>query len=158
MSKYDRHDKFDKHDMNDRYGKHEKYDKPYKPNQKYKHQKNCYYAVDEESKGDEVVFIAIKEDGPLPIDSTSCTIEEKTLTAKVEEKDEWVIDSGCSHHMTGDKSKFVNMERYDCGIVRFGDDKACVIHGRGSISFDGKHNIDDVLYVEGLKHNILSFG
>lgn len=99
MSKYDRHDKFDKPDRNDRYEKHEKYDKPYKPNRNYKHQKNCHYVVDEgvideESKGDEVVFIVIKEDGPIPVDSTSCTIEEKALAAKVEEKDEWVIDSG----------------------------------------------------------------
>lgn len=60
--------------------------------------------------------------------------------------------------MTGGKRKFVSIERYDGRIVRFGDDKACVIHGEGSISFNGKHNIDDVLYVEGLKHNILSTG
>lgn len=50
------------------------------------------------------------------------------------------------------------MEMYDGGIVRFGDDKACVICGRGSIYFDGKNNTDDVLYVEGLKHNLLSVG
>lgn len=93
------------------------------------------------------LFIAIKGDGLVPIDCISYTIEEKALAAKVEEKDEWVIDNSCSYHMIGDKSKFVNMERYDCGIVRFGDDKAYVIHGRGSISFDGKHNTDYVLYV-----------
>lgn len=104
------------------------------------------------------MFIAIKEDRHATIDSTSCTTEEKALATKVEEKDEWVIDSDCSHHMTSDKRKFVSMERYDVGIVRFGDDKASVIHGRGSISFDGKHNTDDVLHVQGLKHNILSFG
>lgn len=60
--------------------------------------------------------------------------------------------------MIGDKRKIVSMEKYDGGIVRFGDDKACVICGRGSISFDGKHNTNDVLYVEGLKHNHLSVG
>ncbi|GLJ31051.1 hypothetical protein SUGI_0621380 [Cryptomeria japonica] len=103
--------------------------------------------TDEESEGDKV-FISIKEDGHVPIDSTSYSIEEKALVAKVEEKSVWVIDSGCSHHMTGDKRKLVSMEKYDDGIVRFGDDKANVIRGRGSISFDGKHNIDDVLYAE----------
>lgn len=104
------------------------------------------------------MFIAIKEDRPVPIYSTSCSIEEKSLVAKVEENDEWVIDNGCSHHMTSDKSIFLSMERYDGGKVRFGDDKVFVIHGRGSICFDGKDNNDDVLYVEGLKHNILSVG
>ncbi|GLJ34507.1 hypothetical protein SUGI_0694040 [Cryptomeria japonica] len=107
---------------------------------------------------DEIVFIAIKEDNLVSTDSTRCIAEEKSLVAKIEEKDEWAIDNNCSHHMTGDKSIFVNIEKYNDGIVRFGDDKACVIHGRGSISFDGKHNTDDVLYVEGLKHNFLSVG
>lgn len=95
---------------------------------------------------------------PIPIDSTSCFVKEKALAAKVEEKGEWVIDNGCSHHMTSDKRKFVSMERYDGGIVISGDDRASVICGRGSISFDGKNNIDNALYVEGLKHNLLSLG
>lgn len=58
--------------------------------------------------------------------------------------------------MIGDKSKFVNFEKCDGGLVRFGDNKACIICSRGSISLHGKHNTDDVLYVEGLKHNLLS--
>jgi hypothetical protein len=82
---------------------------------------------------------------------------EKSLATQIEENDEWVINSGCSQHMTSDKSNFVSMEKYEGG-VRFGDDKASIIHGRGSIALDGKHNIDDVLYVEGLTHNILSVG
>jgi hypothetical protein len=67
-----------------------------------------------------------------------------------------VIDSGCSHHMTSDKSNFLSMERYEDGVVVFGDNKASIIHGRGSISLDCKEKIDYVLYVEGLKHNLLS--
>lgn len=76
---------------------------------------------DESDKGnsrDEFVFISIKEDDPITIDSTSFTNKKKALVAKVEEKDEWVIDSGCSHHMTGDKSKFVSVEWYDGGITK----------------------------------------
>lgn len=80
------------------------------------------------------------------------------MAGKVEDKDEWIIDSGCSHHMTGDKSKFLTFQDYNGGLVRFGDDKACLIKGKGTISFDGKHNTDNVYYVEGLKHNIFSVG
>ncbi|GLJ24591.1 hypothetical protein SUGI_0469960 [Cryptomeria japonica] len=55
--------------------------------------------------GKEWVFYALKEDEPKP----AIKNEEKAMAAKVEDKDEWVIDSGCSHHMTGDKGKFVSL-------------------------------------------------
>lgn len=104
------------------------------------------------------MFIAIKEDDPIPIDSTSCLNVERALAVQLEEKDEWVIHIGFSHHMIGDKSKFMSLEKYEGVVVKFGDDKAGIIRGRGSISLDGKHNTNDVLYVEGLNHNILSVG
>lgn len=48
---------------------------------------------------------------------------------------------------------------YDCGgQVKFGNNKACMIKGRGIISLDGKHKTGNVYYVEGIKHNILSGG
>lgn len=94
----------------------------------------------------------------MPTDSTTCINEDKDLATKVVEKNEWAIDNGFSHNTTSDKSKSVSMEKYDGGVVRFGDDKVGIIHGGGSISLDGKHNIDDVLYVEGLNHNLLSVG
>lgn len=42
--------------------------------------------------------------------------------------------------------------------LRFGDDKACLIKRKGTISLDGKHNTNNIYYVEGLKHNLLSDG
>jgi hypothetical protein len=115
--------------------------------------------TDEESdKDDEWVLIAIKEDDPKPVDSTISMNVEKSLAAEIEEKYEWVIETSFSHHMIGDKSKFVSMEKYEGGVVIFGDDKVGIIHGIGSISLDGKHNTNDVLYVKGFKHNLLSVG
>lgn len=32
------------------------------------------------------------------------------MEAKFEDKDEWVIYSGCSHHMTGDKGNFLFLQ------------------------------------------------
>lgn len=84
--------------------------------------------------------------------------EEKALAANIEDKDEWVIDSGCSHHMTRDQGKFLSLQEFDGGLVRFGDDKACMIKGKGTISLDGKNNTNNVYYVEGLSHNLLSVG
>jgi len=104
------------------------------------------------------VFIAIKEEDSILSESVNHKVVEKALAAQVEEKDDWVIDSGCSHHMTGDKDKFLDLERYEGGMVKFGDNSAGRIRGRGTISFDGKSKTGNVLYVEGLKHNLLSVG
>lgn len=60
--------------------------------------------------------------------------------------------------MTCDRRKFLSLQEFDGGFVRFGDNKACRIKGKGTISLDGKTNIDNVYYVKGIKHNILSVG
>ena len=39
----------------------------------------------------------------------------------------WVLDSGCSHHMTGCKSKFKTLENFDGGFLRFGDNSGAYI-------------------------------
>lgn len=100
MSRYDRHEKFDTHDRFDKkdiYEKNDKNDNPYKPYHKYKNQKRCYNAInegviDEESDngnlGDEFVFIAIKEDDMIPVNTTRCIVEEKALATNIEERDE----------------------------------------------------------------------
>lgn len=33
----------------------------------------------------------------------------------------WILDSGCSGHMTGDKNKFFELQEYDGGSVKFGN-------------------------------------
>lgn len=150
-----------------------------KPNPRYqnKHKykknrdKSCYI-VDEEGvtdsndeptqdyasgswNGREFVLLAIKEDD-LALEEN--ILEEHALATKIEDKDEWVIDSGCSHHTARDKRKFLSLQEFDGGLVRFEDDKACMIKGKGTISLYGKHNTDNVYYVEGLRNNLLSVG
>lgn len=48
----------------------------------------------------EIVFVAVKEG----------LSNNKALVSHIDSSDEWVIDSGCSHHMTGDKNKFISLE------------------------------------------------
>ncbi|GKF05333.1 hypothetical protein Tco_0036001 [Tanacetum coccineum] len=43
----------------------------------------------------------------------------------------WVIDSGCSKHMTGDRSLLRNFVEKFMGIVRFGNDNFAAITGYG---------------------------
>ena len=74
----------------------------------------------------------------------------------VNKNDKWIIDSGCSHHMTGDKSKFITFTQYDGNSVRFGNDAPCLIKGEGSIKLIEKISYDNIYYVEGLNYNLLS--
>ena len=84
--------------------------------------------------------------------------EERELILQVEKKYNWIIDNGCSHHMTSDMNKFVKFKNYGGGIVRFGNNATCHITGIGSFTLDSKTNTDDVYFVDGLKHNMLSVG
>ena len=96
--------------------------------------------------------MAIKED-----DLDREIREESALISQVEKKD-LIIDSGCSHHMIGNMGKFFKFRSHNGGIVRVGNNEAYHIIGIGSITLDGKTYTDDVYFVDGLKHNLLSVG
>ena len=68
----------------------------------------------------------------------------------------WYLDSGCSKHMTGDRFLFKVFESKKGGNVTFGDGSKSKIKGKGTISLLGLPNITNVLYVEGLRVNLLS--
>lgn len=76
----------------------------------------------------------------------------------LKERNKWLIGSGCSNHMTTDKSKFLKLDKYDGDSVRLEDGQTTQIVGIGSISFDGNHITYNVYYMNGLHHNILSVG
>ena len=58
--------------------------------------------------------------------------------------------------MKGDKSSFTSLENYDGGVVTFGDGNLAKVKDNGSIVILGCPKLDEVLYVEGLKANLLS--
>jgi hypothetical protein len=69
----------------------------------------------------------------------------------------WYIDSGCSRHMTGDRSQFLTLSDSKLGNVTFGNDAPGKVKGKGIVSLsNGKRKAQDVLLVENLKHNLLS--
>ena len=67
----------------------------------------------------------------------------------------WYLDNGCSRHMTGDQSLFKVFEYKKGGNVTFGDGSKSQIKGKGIISLPGLLDIANVLYVKGLKVNLL---
>ncbi|GKF40752.1 hypothetical protein Tco_0124094 [Tanacetum coccineum] len=69
----------------------------------------------------------------------------------------WIIDRGCSKHMTGNLQLLRNFVEKFMGTVRFRNDHFAAITGYGDY-VQGNLTICHVYYVEGLGHNLLSVG
>nr|GFB75189.1 integrase, catalytic region, zinc finger, CCHC-type, peptidase aspartic, catalytic [Tanacetum cinerariifolium] len=69
----------------------------------------------------------------------------------------WVVDSGCSKHMTGDYMLLKNFAKKFIGIVRSRNDPFAAITGYDNY-VQGNIIVCHVYYVEGLGHNLFSVG
>nr|GEY81638.1 hypothetical protein [Tanacetum cinerariifolium] len=69
----------------------------------------------------------------------------------------WIINSGCSKHMTGNRALLTNFMEKFLGTVRFGNNDFAVIVGYGDVVI-GSMTINKVYYVKGLGHNLFSVG
>jgi hypothetical protein len=59
--------------------------------------------------------------------------------------------------MIGDKDKFLSISKRKIGNVTFGNDEPGKIKGKGMVILsNGKGKTQDVLLLDGLKHNFLS--
>nr|GEW97197.1 integrase, catalytic region, zinc finger, CCHC-type, peptidase aspartic, catalytic [Tanacetum cinerariifolium] len=67
----------------------------------------------------------------------------------------WYLDSGCSKHITGDRSQLTNFVNKFLGTVKFGNDHVAKIMGYGDFQI-GNVTILRVYYVEGIGHNLFS--
>ncbi|XP_050896206.1 uncharacterized protein LOC127102934 [Lathyrus oleraceus] len=74
----------------------------------------------------------------------------------VPKKKIWFLNSGCSRHMMGDISLFIEFVPKKKGFVTYGDNKKGVILGKSSVGTPLSTSISDVMLVAGLKHNLLS--
>ena len=79
------------------------------------------------------------------------------LTAlKARESCLWYLDTGCSKHMTGNKTLFKTHFEEKIGTVKFGDGSKSVIRSIRTVDIPGLPVFEDVWYVDGLKANLLS--
>nr|GEZ60467.1 integrase, catalytic region, zinc finger, CCHC-type, peptidase aspartic, catalytic [Tanacetum cinerariifolium] len=67
----------------------------------------------------------------------------------------WYLDSGCSKHMTEDRSRLMNFVKKFIKRVRLGNDHFGAIMGYGDYVI-GDSVISRVYYMEGLRHNLFS--
>nr|GFB88792.1 integrase, catalytic region, zinc finger, CCHC-type, peptidase aspartic, catalytic [Tanacetum cinerariifolium] len=69
----------------------------------------------------------------------------------------FIVDSGCSKHMTGNLKSLINFMEKFLGTVKFRNDQIAPILGYGDL-VQGAVTIKRVYYVEGLNHNLFSVG
>nr|GFC26087.1 integrase, catalytic region, zinc finger, CCHC-type, peptidase aspartic, catalytic [Tanacetum cinerariifolium] len=69
----------------------------------------------------------------------------------------FIVDSGCSKHMTRNLKLLINFVEKFLGTVKFGNDQIAPILGYGDL-VQGAVTIKRVYYVEGLNHNLFSVG
>jgi hypothetical protein len=73
----------------------------------------------------------------------------------------WYLDTDATHHMTGRRELFTNLDTSTRGTVRFGDESKVEIHGIGSIfeAKTGEHRVlHGVYYIPVLRNSIMSLG
>jgi len=76
--------------------------------------------------------------------------------------DGWCLDTGATHHMTGRREFFSELDSDVRGSVKFGDTSAVEIKGAGSIIFVAKNGEHRLLtgdyYIPALRNSSISLG
>jgi transposase InsO family protein len=94
-------------------------------------------------------------------------LDENKLFVQLGEKNAggsacWILDTGATNHMTGQRDAFSELDTGVRGTVRFGDGSVVAIEGRGTILFKCKNGAHQVLagvyYIPRLKARIISLG
>lgn len=102
-------------------------------------------------------------------DAEACfALEEEELALsvttfeRIDYENDWIVDSGCSNHMTGDKQKLQNLTEYKGGrlVVTANNSKLPIAHiGKTVVVPRNSNNevpLEDVYHVPGMKKNLLS--
>ena len=92
------------------------------------------------SRPKQVAFISQK---PRWIPKTKSLVAHTTLTAGKQSR--WYLDSGCSRHVTSDRSHFSELPEFDGGTVTFGDSSVARIVRKGTLKVPKLPVIEDVL-------------
>jgi len=76
--------------------------------------------------------------------------------------DVWILDLGCSYHITPNREWFTSYRSANSGCVYLGDDRCCNIVGIGDVRimmYDGiVRTLCDVRHIPELKKNLIFLG
>ncbi|GJU02523.1 retrovirus-related pol polyprotein from transposon TNT 1-94 [Tanacetum coccineum] len=88
---------------------------------------------------------------------TACNDTLNAKTSNLVEIILFIVDSGCSKHMTGNLKLLNNFVEKFQGMVKFGNDQIVKILGYGDL-VQGNITIKRIYYVKGLNHNLFYVG
>ena len=81
--------------------------------------------------------------------------------ANINQSETWLVDSGCTNHMTNNVELFRELDQKSRSKVRVGNGQYISVKGKGSIAIEtlsGTKIINDVMYVPDIDQNLLSVG
>ena len=85
-----------------------------------------------------------------------------TISSSFDCATKWVLDTGCTHHMTPHKDWFSSLKEFDGGVVFMGDDNLCTTKGIGTVRLKLHDSmvkkLTGVRYVPNLKKNLIYLG
>ena len=100
--------------------------------------------------------------------STSANVAMKlptsiALTASTQAReDEWVLDSGCTFHITPRRDVLSQFEEFEGNKVLMGNNTYCVVKGQGLITIDNPDGtvvtLGKVRYIPDMARNLISYG
>jgi len=82
-----------------------------------------------------------------------------TCFSGIESSESWLIDSGCTNHMTHDKDLFRELRSSNTSKVRIKNGEYITVKGKGTVAistYSGTKFISDVLYVPEIDQNLSS--
>ena len=86
----------------------------------------------------------------------------ETLLVSGRDAEEWVLDTGCTFHMTPRRDLFRGFKELSSGFVKMGNDTYSLVKGIGSIKIinnDGTQVVlTDVRYMPNMTRNLISLG
>jgi hypothetical protein len=80
------------------------------------------------------------------------------LQVYASEGSSWIIDSGCTNHITGEEKMFSSYKKNEDPqrAITFGDENQGLVKGLGKIAISPDHSISNVFLVDSLYYNLLS--
>lgn len=115
--------------------------------------------VEEESLKDPSV--TPKLSSPVKSESGPVTATKKKDNSDSEASNSWLIDSGCTNHMTNDQALFTEIDKTLISKIKIGNGEFISVKGKGTVAIEsltGLKHITDVLYVPDIDKNLLSVG
>ncbi|CAL9235463.1 unnamed protein product [Arabidopsis halleri] len=95
-------------------------------------------------------------------DAAALMVSEALISLGDDFKEKWIMDTGCSFHMTPRKDWFIELNESGAGRVRMANDTYSEVKGVGSIRIKNEDNstilLKNVRYVPAMSKNLISLG